>query len=90
MARRIEQVDLIFAVFELKYGRANRDPALLFDFHPVRSRIALIGFGTDRACQVNRSAIQEELLGECRLTRIGMGDDGKGAPSGDFLLKGEL
>ncbi len=37
----------------------------------------ILFFGRDRACEVDGSAVEEELFGQCRLTRVGVGDDGK-------------
>ncbi len=40
VARRVEQVDHALAVGELHHRRGHRDAALLFQFHPVRGRVA--------------------------------------------------
>jgi hypothetical protein len=38
----------------------------------------------DGTGQVDRVAVEEELLGQRRLTRVRVGDDGEGAAAGDF------
>ena len=38
----------------------------------------------DRAGGLDRAAVEKKLLGQGGLTRVGVGDDGEGAPSFDF------
>src|SRR5690625_1065958 len=41
--------------------------------------------GLDAAGNLNGASKQQQLFGECGLASIGVRNDGKGAPSGDFL-----
>ncbi len=44
--------------------------------------MALVLAGPDGAGQVQGARVQEELLGQCRLPRVGVGDDGEGPAAG--------
>ena len=76
------------AVVELQHGRADRDAALLLQLHPVRGRGALVFAVLDRARQVDGVAVEQELLRQRRLARVGMRDDREGAAAGDFGREG--
>jgi hypothetical protein len=83
--RRVEEIDLVAEVLELHDARRDGDPALLLELHPVRRRVP---FGTPRlhrAREMDRPAVEKELLREGRLPRVGVADDGEGAPPGDRL-----
>ena len=84
VAGGVEQVDRVAAVVELEHGRADGNAALRLELHPVRGGGALVLAVLDRAGQVDRVAVQQELLGQRRLARVGMGDDREGASAGDF------
>ena len=72
------------AVGELQHRRGDRDAALLLERHPVRRRRAPPLAGLDRAGLVGeRAAVEQELLGQRGLARVGVRDDGEGtAPAG--------
>ena len=98
MARCIEDVDLIGlrspfgGVVELHDRSGHTDAALLFNLHPVGGGGLLDFVALDGTGHLNLTAEKQQLLGECRLARIGMRDDGKGASAfyfriHNFLLK---
>ena len=92
VSRRIENVDLILrigafgSVVELHHRCADRYSALLLNVHPVACRGLAYLVVLHSSGHLNLSAEEQELLGERRLTRIGMADDGKGASSFYFLV----
>ena len=79
----VEQVHDAVAVRELQHGRGDRDAALLLERHPVRRGRAPAAAGLDRAGLAGeRAAVEQELLGERGLARVGVADDGEGAAAG--------
>ena len=84
---RVEQVDRVALVVELQHGGGDRDAALLLQLHPVAGGVAAGAARLDAAGEVDGAAVEQQLLGERRLARVGMGDDGEGAPAGDFALE---
>jgi len=80
VARRIEQVHLVALVGELHHARRHRDAALLLHLHPVGGRVALLPARLDRPGEMDRPAIEEELLGEGGLPGVRVTDDGEGPP----------
>ena len=72
MPGRIEDIDPIAVVVELQDGGGDGDAALLLDLHPVGDSMALRLARLDRAGEVNRASVEEQLLGERRLARIRM------------------
>ena len=86
MAGGVEQVDDVVAVGELQHGRGDRDAALLLQLHPVRRGRAPPAAGLDRAGLAGeRAAVEQELLGEGGLARVGVADDGEGAAARGLL-----
>lgn len=75
MARRVEQVEDDAVALEGHHRAGHGNPALLLDLHPVRSRPPVIAARLDLARQMDSAAFQQQLLGQRRLTRIGVGDD---------------
>ena len=57
----------------------DRDAALLLDLHPVRARPPGLAARLDRTRDMDGAAEQQQLFGQRRLARVGMGNDGKGA-----------
>ena len=53
-------------------------PRLLLQFHPVGRGRALILARRDRAGELHRAAVQQELFRERRLAGVRMRDDGEG------------
>ena len=84
----VEQVDDAVAVRELQHGRRDRDAPLLLEGHPVRGGRAPTAARLDRAgLGRERAAVEEELLGEGGLARVGVADDGEGATARGFLSR---
>ena len=77
VAGRVEQVHAPAGVLELQHARRHRDAALPFDLHPVAGRVAAAAALLDRAGQVHRAAVEQQLLGQRRLARVGVGNDGE-------------
>ena len=75
VSRRVEQVDLVALVLELHHARRHRDAALLLHLHPVGRRVPLLAPSLHRPREVDRAAVQQQLLGEGRLAGVRMADD---------------
>ena len=87
MARGVQDVDAEAAVLELHHRRRHGDAALFFNLHPVGGS----GFGPlalDLTGLGNGSAVEQEFFRQSGFTGIGVGDDGKRPPPGDFFLQG--
>ena len=84
VAGGVEQVDGVAAVIELEDGGTDRDAALFLEFHPVGGGGALVFARGDGTGEMDGVAVKEELLGQRRLARVGVGDDREGAAAGDF------
>ena len=83
MAGCVEQVHDAVPVRELEHGRGDRDAALLLELHPVRGRRAPTLPGLDRAgAGGQRTAVEQELLGERGLAGVGVRDDRERAAPG--------
>jgi hypothetical protein len=67
--------------FELEFERrrADRDAALLLELHPIGHGVALCLAAADRARQLNRARVEQQLLRQRRLARVRMGNDCEGA-----------
>ena len=81
MARRIEQIVNAIAIFEGHDGGDDGDAAFALDAHPVGAGLAPVGLGAHFAGELDRAAEQQQLFGQRRLARVGVGDDGEGSPS---------
>ena len=90
MARRVEQRDVAPVELEFERRGADRDAALLLHLHPVGDRVALRLAAANRTGQLDGAGIQQQLLGERRLARVGVRDDGEGAAPRDFGCEGLL
>ncbi len=80
MARSIQQIDDAIVVRELHHRGRHRDTALLFHRHPITRSVLVAALALNRARHLNEVAQQYQFLGDRRLTRIRMRDDGEGAP----------
>ena len=69
------------AVLHLHHARGDRDAALLLDLHPVGGRVARGLARLHRAGDLDRAGEQQQLLGQRGLARVGVGNDGEGAPA---------
>ena len=77
----VENVDFVIIVVELHDGGGDRDTALLFYLHPVGGGSFFDFVALDSSCHLNLSAEEEEFLGECCFTRIGVRNDGECSPA---------
>ena len=82
VARRVEQVEDAVRIFERHHRGDDGDAALLLDPHPVGPGADAVLLGLDLAGELDRAAEQQQLLGQRRLARVGMRDDGEGPAPG--------
>ena len=85
----VEQVQFVIAVREVQRRRGDRDPSLLLHVHPVGRRRPTAFVGLHRAAGGDRAGVEQELLGEGGLARVGVADDRERSPArglGDHLL----
>ena len=75
MPRGVEDVDTEAVVIELHNRRGDRNPALLFNLHPVGNRVTRRFFPLDRTCKLDRSPIKQEFFSQGGFSRIRMRDD---------------
>ena len=81
MTRRIKQINGASGIVELQNGRRNRNTALFFQLHPIRGDLALLTTSLHSASLLNRTSIQQELLGERGFSSIWVGNNRKIATS---------
>ena len=87
MARGIEDIDAVVVVFKLEDGGGDGNTTFLLDFHPVTYRVFRRGLALDRPRRIDLAPVEKELLGQGRLSGIGVGYDGEGPPSSDFFIR---
>ena len=75
MAGGIEQVDPKTIVIELENSRANRNAALALQLHPVGGGGPLILSRSDRTGQLDRAAIEKQLLSQRGFPGVRMRDN---------------
>ena len=80
VAGRVEQVDAVPLMLELQHARSDGNPALPFQLHPVGGDVPLRAARLDRAREMNRAAMEQQLFRQRRLARIRMRDDRKRPP----------
>ena len=85
VARRVEQVEDVVAIFEGHHRGDDGNAALALDLHPVGSGLDAVLLGLDLAGELNGAAEQQQLFGQRRLARVGVRNDRKGAAAGDRL-----
>ena len=73
MPRGVDDVDLMTLPVGGHRGGGNRDAALLFLFHPVGRRAAVVAF--DEGDFVLQAGPIEDCLGGCGFTGVDVGDD---------------
>ena len=78
---RIQQVEPIALVLELQHGRGDRDAALALHRHPVRCGVALGFAAAHGPGQLDRAAVEQQLLGQGGLAGVGVRNDREGAPA---------
>jgi hypothetical protein len=84
VAGGVEQVDDVVAVLHLHHRRGHRDAALLLDLHPVGGGMAAGLAALDGAGDLDCAREQQQLFRQRRFTRVGVGNDGKGAAAPGF------
>ncbi len=87
VARGVQDVDLDILIIKAHDRGSHRDATLALDLHPVGSGgladlVRLHGTG-----HLDGAAVEQQFLGQCGLTRIGVADDGEGPPSVNFIDK---
>ena len=87
MTGRIQNVDPIAVIIKLHRRGRDRDAALLFDFHPVRSCVARGFARLDGARLPNRAAVKQELFRQRRFAGVRVRNNCEGAPARHFRLK---
>ena len=85
VAGGVQDVDAEAAVLELHDGGGDGDAPLLLDLHPVAGG-GLGPLAFDLAGLGDSPAVQQELLRQCGLAGVRMGDDGERAPAGNFFF----
>ena len=85
MARRVQEIKHATTIFEGHHRGDDRNTTLTFDSHPIRASLTPVRLGANFTRKLNRTAEKQELLGERRLARVGVGNDGKGSPPGDRI-----
>ena len=86
VARRVDERHAAALQLELQRRGRDGDAALLLDLHPVRRRVPPRLAAADGAGQFDRAGVEQQLLGQRRLARVGVRDDGEGAPPRDLAL----
>ena len=85
VTRRVEEVHVMARVRKLEHARRDRDAALALELHPVARRVAArVPSRLDRAREMDRAAVEEQLLRERRLAGVRVRNDREGAPAGDL------
>ena len=85
MSRRVQNIDAEPLIFKLHDGGSDGDPSLFLQLHPVGNGMPGSGFALDGTRQLNGTSVKEKFFGQCGLTGVRMGDDGKCAPAFYFL-----
>lgn len=86
VARRVEDVDFAPLVLEAHHRGGHRDAALALDFHEVRGGSLLDFVALDGSRHMDGAAEEEQFLRKGRFTRVGVCDDGEGAPACNLFL----
>ena len=82
---RVEQVDHALAIRKLHHRTGHRNAALLFQFHPVGSRMAGSFACTNFTGDLYCAAEPQQLFGQRGFTCVRVRDDGESAPPGQFF-----
>jgi hypothetical protein len=75
MARRVEQVEGEPLVLKAHHRRGDPDAAVALDRHPIGARPASLALPLDLARQLDRSAKQQQFLGQGGLAGVRMRND---------------
>ena len=91
VARRVHQIEPEFPILARKIERhrrsADRNAAILLHLHEIRPRAPRLALGPNLTGHLDRTAVQQELLGQRRLPRVGVRDDREGPATADFRRK---
>ncbi len=71
---------------EFEGSGCDGDATLLLELHPVRRGMATRAPSADGTSELDRAGVEQELLCQRRLARVGVRDDRKGAPSRNLSL----
>jgi len=85
VAGGVQNVNAEALVLELHNGRGNGNTTLLFDLHPVGGGGAGVFLALNNARLGDSAAVKQEFFGEGGFTGVGVGDNGKGPTTADFL-----
>ena len=88
VSRGVQDVDAEVPVIELHHRRSHRNTALLLDFHPVGNRVLHGFFAFDHAGGLDGPAVEQQFFSQGGFARVGVGNDGEGAPPPDFPFQG--
>ena len=87
VARRVDQIEPKIFVFE-RHGRGgDRDAAILFHLHEIRTRAPCLTFRPNLPGHLNGATIEQQLFRQRSLTGVRVRDDRKGPTPGNFRRK---
>ena len=81
----VKNIDAVAVVLKLHHGGGDGNTSLLFQLHPVGDGVTVALLALDASSTLDSAPVQEQLLGQGGFTRVGVGDDGKGAASRNFF-----
>ena len=87
VAGRVDERHAPSVELELERRGRDRDAALLLERHPVGRGVAPRLAAAHGAGELDRAGIQQQLLGERRLARVGMRNDSERPASSDLALE---
>ncbi len=85
MPRRIQNIDTEPVIRKLQYRGSDGNSPLLLNLHPVGNRMSRRRLSLDAARQIDRSPVQQKLLGKGCLARVRVRNDRKCSSSVYFL-----
>jgi hypothetical protein len=88
VAGGVHQVEAVAAVVEGHGRGGDRDAAVLFHLHEIGPGAPGLALCPHLTRHLDRAAVEQEFLGQRGLARVGVADDGEGAPAGDFGRQG--
>ena len=87
VAGGIQNVDVEAVELKLHRRGGDGDAALLLDLHPVAGGVLIALAGLDGARRADGTRVEQQLLRQRRLARVGVGDDGERAAAGGLALE---
>ena len=87
MSRSIQNIDAVSVIIELKHRGSDGNSSLLLDLHPVGNGVLGRLPALDGTGQIDGAAIEKKLLGQGRLTGIGVGNNGEGTPLLNLIMQ---